>query len=163
MAVQKLTVAQKELIRVNYTSKRMNITEMAKALDVSTRTIGRVLEELDLASPRQTMRGDAYLVMQELRKRNIKPEELWPLIDSMAAHGKIDRINNALVYVAVPINASDVILYARNLDDGLFQALLTDIIQQREAHKHSVHVQTAMLNLNEKAEKNVRDTKEGRS
>lgn len=163
MTVHKLTVAQKEMIRLNYTSKRMNITQMAKALEVSTRTIGRVLEELDLATPVSRLKGEAYNVLQELKKFGIEPKEVGPLINSMNVHGKIERIGDALVYNKQPINAADVILYTRNLDDGLFQALLTDIIQQREAHKHGVHVQTAMLNMQEKVEKNVRDSKEGQS
>lgn len=148
MAVNKLTQAQKEMIRLNYTSKRMNITEMAKTLEVSTRTIGRVLDELDLPSPAPRLKGEAYNVMQVMKKHGITADKLdFALTVASKVDDKpdLDKITSQIL----------------ELSDGTYNAFLAQVIHQREAKKQNVHVQTAMLNLQEKAAKNERDTKEG--
>lgn len=148
MTVSKLTDAQKQLIRVNYTNKRMNITEMAKALEVSTRTIGRVLDELDLPSPAPRLKGEAYKVMEVMKKHGVTADKLdFALTVASKVDDKPDlvKIRDAIV----------------ELSEATYNSLLATIIHQREAKKQNVHVQTAMLNLQEKAAKNERDTKEG--
>lgn len=150
MTVNKLTVLQKETVRTEYTNKTMNITELAMALGVSTRTIGRVLVELDLATPQQTLRGEAYLVMQTLRKQGVKPAELDAILTTakalIAQRPTVSMIAHA--FVALP--------------DTEYNQALAEIVHQREAKKHNVHVQTAMLNMQEKADQNARDNSEGR-
>lgn len=147
MTVSKLTEAQKQMVRVNYTSKSMNITKMAIVLGVSTRTIGRVLEELDLPSPVPRLRGEAYNVIQTLKKFGVEPKELTGIIT---------------LYKNGPTR-EQIVAEAMKMDDGTWNALLDEIITARVATKHNVHVQTAMLNLEEKVNRNVQDNKAGRS
>lgn len=71
MAVTCLTQHQKSLIIVRYSNKSMTQKEMAKCFDVSERTINRVLIEAGLATPVARIKGEAYQVMQLLKKYNI--------------------------------------------------------------------------------------------
>ena len=141
MAVSKLTQAQKEMIRLNYTSKRMNIKEMAAALEVSPRTIGRVLEELSLASPVPRLRGEAYTVMSKLKTAGIEAKD----IDKVLA-----RFKNGMT-------EDDFLLYALKLSEVEWSVLLQQAITARVAKFSNVHVQTRMLQLEEKVKANERD------
>jgi hypothetical protein len=151
MTVQTLNLEQKEQIRKDYTSKALNITEIAKAHNTSTRTIGRLLRELDLATPRETLRGEAYAVMQVMRKHQITAEELETIIIS------------AKKLISNRLDTDIIVASMMNMDPTNYQTTLAAIVHAREAKRQNVHVQTAMLNLEEKVNRNVRDNKAGRS
>ena len=86
MTVKCVTKAQKDMIRVAYTSTnpriKKNIKQIAAMLSVSERTISRVLAELGLASPTQLIKGEAYQVMQMLKKHKVDMDELTQILQA---------------------------------------------------------------------------------
>ena len=71
MPVKCLSAAQKNFIGVAYRNKHKTQKELAEYLNTSERTVNRVLEELGLATPVARIKGEAYQVMQVLKKYNI--------------------------------------------------------------------------------------------
>lgn len=76
----KLTKEQKQAVVTIYRSKTKTITEMAKRLGVSTRTIGRVLVEAGETLPVQRLQADAAQVMKLLYKHKITVQQLEDLL-----------------------------------------------------------------------------------
>lgn len=71
MTVKCLTQTQKDQIVHWYKKKIYNQKELAKNYNTSERTINRVLIEYGLATPVARIKGEAYQVMQVLKKYNI--------------------------------------------------------------------------------------------
>lgn len=71
MTVKCLTQTQKDIIVLWYQKKIYNQKELAKHYNTSERTINRVLIEAGLATPVARIKGEAYQVMQVLKKYNI--------------------------------------------------------------------------------------------
>ena len=71
MTVKCLTKNQKDMIVFWYQKKIYNQKELAKNYNTSERTINRVLVEYGLATPVSRIKGEAYQVMQVLKKYNI--------------------------------------------------------------------------------------------
>lgn len=90
MPVKKITDAQKEAIVTIYTSKDKpkTIKEIASFLGVSTRTVGRVLEEKGIDSPMKARFGnvntEANKVIQLLYKHKIDPNMLEQILNTPA-------------------------------------------------------------------------------
>lgn len=81
MAVKCLTDVQKKFVALAYQNKHKTQKELAEYLNTSERTINRTLEELGLATPVARIKGEAYQVMQLLKKYNISTaKELEPLL-----------------------------------------------------------------------------------
>lgn len=83
MAVKKLSDAQKAAVVTIYTSnmKPKSIAELAKLLSVSTRTIGRVLEEAGVtASKKLHGVSDEAKVTRILYKHKISPDALEAIL-----------------------------------------------------------------------------------
>lgn len=78
----KLAKHTKDNIRLVYTRKTLTIKEMTQFFGVSSRTIGRVLEEGGLATPVPRLQGEAYLVMQLLKKHNLTLVSLTDLLEA---------------------------------------------------------------------------------
>lgn len=72
MSVRCLTKTQKDMIVHWYKQKIFNQKELAKNYNTSERTINRVLVEYGLATPVARIKGEAYQVMQVLKKYNIQ-------------------------------------------------------------------------------------------
>ena len=72
MTVKCLTKAQKDLIAHWYKNKIYSQKELAQKMATSERTINRVLVEYGLATPVARIKGEAYQVMQVLKKYNIQ-------------------------------------------------------------------------------------------
>lgn len=81
MTVKKLTTKQKEAVVVVYDSKTRTLKQIAGFLGVSTRTIGRVLEEAGLMKPVARLQADAKTVMALLYKHKITIEQLQHLLE----------------------------------------------------------------------------------
>lgn len=71
MTVRCLTDSSKALIGFEYINKIKTQKELAKFYGVSERTINRVLVERGLATPVARIKGEAYQVMQVLKKYGI--------------------------------------------------------------------------------------------
>lgn len=71
MSVKCLTQAQKNLIVHWYKNKIYSQKELAQKMTTSERTINRVLVEYGLATPVARIKGEAYQVMQLLKKYGI--------------------------------------------------------------------------------------------
>lgn len=82
MTVKKLTAAQKDAIVTVYDSKTRNIKQIAEFLGVSTRTIGRVLDERGVASPMETRTAEAKKVMVLLYQHKVTPAQLEHLLEN---------------------------------------------------------------------------------
>ena len=71
MTVKCLTQAQKDLIAHWYKNKIYSQKELAEKMATSERTINRVLVEYGLATPVARIKGEAYQVMQLLKKYGV--------------------------------------------------------------------------------------------
>ena len=83
MTVKKLTNKQKEAVVIIYDSKTRTIKEIAEFLGVSSRTIGRVLEEAGLMKPVARLQAEAKTVMTLLYKHKITVQQLETLLNSV--------------------------------------------------------------------------------
>lgn len=68
MSVKCLDPHQKRYIAYFYSNKKANQKELAEQFSVSERTINRVLNEMGLATAVPRLKGEAYQVMQLLKK-----------------------------------------------------------------------------------------------
>ena len=71
MSIPRLTQNQKDSIINLYLGKVMNQKELALCFDVSERTINRVFIAAGIATPVARIQGEAYQVMQLLKKYNL--------------------------------------------------------------------------------------------
>jgi hypothetical protein len=71
MSVKCLNEAQKNFITLAYKSKHKTQKELAVYMEVSERTINRVLVEAGLATPVARIKGEAYQIMQLLKKYDV--------------------------------------------------------------------------------------------
>ena len=85
MAVQCLTKQEKNYIGYFYSNKKATQKELAIQFEISERTINRVLNELGLATAVPRLKGEAYQVMQLLKKHGYTPASLKTLLESMNA------------------------------------------------------------------------------
>lgn len=69
--VKCLTDVQKNFVIKAYQAKHKTQKELAQYLDVSERTINRVLVEAGLATPVARIKGEAHQVMQLLKKYGV--------------------------------------------------------------------------------------------
>ena len=81
MAVKCVTEMQKKCIAYAYTRKTMTQKELAENFEVSERTINRVLVEVGLATPVARIKGEAYSVMQLLKKYQLDLASLTTMLE----------------------------------------------------------------------------------
>jgi DeoR/GlpR family transcriptional regulator of sugar metabolism len=81
MTVKCLTLTEKHFIAEQYDQRKMTQKELSEAFLVSERTINRVLIEKGLATPITRIKGDAYLVMQLLKKHNLDLAKLTRILE----------------------------------------------------------------------------------
>ena len=84
MTVRCLTQPCKNQILDLYKRKLMNQKELADWFNVSPRTINRVLIEAGEATPVERIRGEAYQVMQLLKKHALDYQKLIILLENHA-------------------------------------------------------------------------------
>lgn len=68
-------------------AKKASLIELAFLFSVSTRTIGRVLEERGLLSPVPRIKAEAYTVMHLLEEHQISPEDLKEILSLFRNNG----------------------------------------------------------------------------
>ena len=85
MSVQCLDKHQKKYIAFFYSTKRANQKELAEQFAVSERTINRVLNEMGLATAVPRIKGEAYQVMQLLKKHGMDLQTLKNLLEGTNA------------------------------------------------------------------------------
>lgn len=71
MSVKCLTQHQKEYVVYYYNHKKAKQKDLANQFEVSERTINRVLIEAGVATPVARIQGEAYQVMQLLKKYHL--------------------------------------------------------------------------------------------
>lgn len=81
MSVKCITKAQKDLIVFWYQNKMFNQKELAEKCQTSERTINRVLIEYGLATPVARIKGEAYHVMQLLKKHSLDLNGLKKMLE----------------------------------------------------------------------------------
>ena len=84
MRSPKITNAQKDAICTIYLAKTKTITEIAMFLNVSQRTVGRVLKERGIETPKQQYSASANKVLGILYANKIDPEHLEAMINTPA-------------------------------------------------------------------------------
>ncbi len=84
MSVKCLNKHQKKYIVYLYNNKTMNQKELADTYEVSARTINRVLIEAGVATTVARIKGEAYQVMQLLKKYGYTADSLEHLLEEMA-------------------------------------------------------------------------------
>lgn len=84
MTVSCLSPATKNSIAHAYTLKTLNLLELAKFFNTSTRTIGRVLEERGLATPVPRLKGEAHAVMRILHAYGLNADTLVAALERNA-------------------------------------------------------------------------------
>ena len=80
MAVRAIKENIKDALINSYSNKELNIAQLAKQYNVSTRTVGRVIEERGLATPVPRLRGEAYQVMQLLAEFELTIDDLKDIL-----------------------------------------------------------------------------------
>ena len=83
MSVQCLEQPQKDLIISLYQNKVMNQKDLAVSFNVSQRTINRIFIEAGIATPVARIKGEAYHVMQLLKKYNVNLSTLKTLLENI--------------------------------------------------------------------------------
>ncbi len=83
--VRCLSKTEKELIALGY-DHGASIKELARDWEVSIRTIGRVLDELDVPTRRELAQGKQYRVVELLKKYNVTEEALEDLLAGNRVH-----------------------------------------------------------------------------
>lgn len=85
MTVMKLTAAQKAAVVVIYTSniRPSSMQHLAAILCVSTRTIGRVIEEAGVIASKKVHTGEAAAVMRLLYKHKMTVDQLENLLGTL--------------------------------------------------------------------------------
>lgn len=164
MTVKSLNEQDKEAIGFMFKNQNASIKAIALTYNVSPRTISRILDELEIARPQALARGQAYHAMKTLEAHNMSVSGLQNLLKHLTDHQvlvKGEQDENILV-IPDKLNNNSVRQYMMHLEDTEYNALLADVIHLREAKKQNVHVQTAMLRLQEKVNKNEHDNKEGK-
>ena len=84
--VKCITKHQKDYIVQVYKHKQMSIKEMAQHFERSPRTIGRVLDEFEIARPTARAKGEAYNVMKLLDKYHLNYATLKMMLERKHAH-----------------------------------------------------------------------------
>ena len=84
MTVRCLTQSSKNRILGLYKRKLMNQKELAEYFNVSERTINRVFIEAGVATPVERIKGEAYQVMQLLKKHAVDLQKLSMLLETHA-------------------------------------------------------------------------------
>lgn len=84
MTVRCLTQPSKNQILDLYKRKLMNQKELAEYFNVSERTINRVFIEAGVATPVERIKGEAYQVMQLLKKHAVDLQKLSMLLETYA-------------------------------------------------------------------------------
>ena len=80
MPVRCLNDSQKNFVVVAYQAKHKTQKELAEYLQVSERTINRVLIENGLATPIARIKGEAYQVMQLLKAHDVDYAKLQKIL-----------------------------------------------------------------------------------
>lgn len=80
MTIKCLTDKQKNFVIYHYHKKSMNQKQLAQELNVSERTINRVLIAYGLATPVARIKGEAHQVMQLLAKNQLDIKSLKALL-----------------------------------------------------------------------------------
>ena len=84
LTVKCLHASEKDAIVHAYTLKTLNLLELAKFFNTSTRTIGRVLEERGLATPVPRLKGEAHQVMRILHAYGLNADTLVAALERNA-------------------------------------------------------------------------------
>lgn len=85
MSVKCLDKHQKNYIGFFYKNKKANQKQLAEQFNVSERTINRVLNEMGLATAVPRIKGEAYQVMQLLKKHGMDIQTLKNLLEGTNA------------------------------------------------------------------------------
>ena len=83
MGIPCLTQNQKDSIVSLYLGKVMSQKELALRFNVSERTINRVFIAAGIATPVARIKGEAYQVMQLLKKYNLNYSTLKTLLENL--------------------------------------------------------------------------------
>ena len=78
-----LTQPQKDSIVTLYQNKTMTQKQLAYCFNVSERTINRVFIAAGIATPVARIKGEAYQVMQLLKKYNVNLSTLKTLLENI--------------------------------------------------------------------------------
>ena len=83
MSVKCITQSQKDSILSLYQNKVMTQKELAVRFNTSQRTINRIFIEAGIATPVARIKGEAYHVMQLLKKYNVNHSTLKTLLENI--------------------------------------------------------------------------------
>lgn len=92
MTVKSFPSFIKDQVVKAYTQEKKTISWLAQFWNTSPRTIGRILEEYEIASPMARAKGEAYIALQACKKHGVDPHQLEQLLDM----NLVDLINNGL-------------------------------------------------------------------
>lgn len=138
--VKKITDAQRGMIKYAYENKTQTITQMAKNLSTSTRTIGRVLNEMGLFSTNQQNKATADRVLALMKQYNVGLGELQML----------------LVFERKGPTTAQVVKHMVELPEEQYNKALEQVVTGRVAVKFNKNVQTSMLNIQNKVEQDAK-------
>jgi len=95
MTVKCLNNSDKLVLIRWYRNKDFNQKQLAMQFNVSERTVNRVLTEVGLATPVARIKGDAYRVMNMLKKHDIDVDQLDMLL--ILGKAQLQQIEDDLI------------------------------------------------------------------
>ena len=81
----KLTQFQKQCIAHQHKQLKISVKDLAERNEVSTRTIGRVLDEYQIARPLARAKGEAYNVMKLLEQYHLNYATLKTMLEKKSS------------------------------------------------------------------------------
>lgn len=168
MSVKCVNPTQKQIIADWYQAKILNQKELAQRFATSERTINRILEERGLATPVARIKGEAYQVMQLLKKHGIGlpelkdvlakqhplfPPETGAILDLLKAHNMgLPELAHALKQPAFTFD--NVQLFLNRCSKEQLASLFYTSGLVKVAEMHNASVASATLKLAQQAEAN---------
>lgn len=137
-----LDQAKKDAIVTIYKAGTRTIHQLAHQCGVSRSTIRRVLNEAGVYTPEQTERSKGEMALAILSERGIT----------------VGQLGHELAKARAPLDRGALVKLLMDLSEDDWQSLLSEVITARVAKAHNVHTSSAMLRVQEKVDKNARDS-----
>jgi hypothetical protein len=156
----KLTKDEESAIVLGYEEKT-SITTLADQYKVSRSTIRRVLNEAGVFTKDQIDRSKGALADKLIARYGLNLEKVTSLFRVMHDLDLFKQGENGTeihIYGRM-LTRENIVKHLMDMEEGTWQALLNEVVSARVAKAHNTHTISAMLRLQEKVEKNARDSK----
>lgn len=156
MTVIILDAAKKAAIVTIYKAGTRTIQQLAMQAGVARSTIRRILNDAGIYTPEQIKQDNGKEAMNTLARFNMSLSDLSAILIQLRDLDMIKEVNGHMLINYTP-SRSRMLTECKNMEEGTWAAFLNEVVTARVAAAHNKHVDSAMLRINEKVEKNARD------